>query len=421
MAPPQLTVQVQGQGVATADYLNGVNQTCDTPADLRVFTGITGMQVYMRGYVSPGDGGQGDFYWNSASTAADDGGVTTIAPAGSTQGRWIRLPGAASSTSYNFAVDIGGPSVIVAALATAPPAFVAGISVFIQVAANNSGATTINLNGFGATNVQYAGTNLVADQLVAGQVYLFVYDGTVWELQSILSPAALATAIEAYLSFTSNPYEVDIGATNALAVTLSPAPSSYTAGLSANIKVANTNSGATTVNFNGLGAKNILYQGAALTSGQLHVGQIYAVQYDGTQFQLLTPPYGSTSNITHGGSTSIAYPANSVGAVGSSGWRKETDGKITFWAYVQMEDYGTTAMTAVAWTYPTGGGAPTFATAPLGWSHINVAAAAGQGYGPASSVLSLYSLTGTTAASFVCHNSGGTNVLCAYYVEVWGY
>lgn len=93
MAPPALAVQQPGLGAVSADNLNTFEQTCDSLANLRAFTGISGIQVYMRGYVSPGDGGQGNFYWNATSIAADNGGVTTIAPTGQTgAGRWIRLP-----------------------------------------------------------------------------------------------------------------------------------------------------------------------------------------------------------------------------------------------------------------------------------------------------------------------------------------
>ena len=93
MTAPQLTQFIQGQGAVNADALNTFEQTCDTYAQLAAFTGLSGMQVYMRGFVAAGDGGQGPFYWNATSTAADDGGVTTISPVGSVaSGRWLRLP-----------------------------------------------------------------------------------------------------------------------------------------------------------------------------------------------------------------------------------------------------------------------------------------------------------------------------------------
>jgi len=96
MAAPALQQYQQGQGSVSADNLNTFEQTCDTVAQLRGFTGAAGMQVYLRGLAAPDDGGQGPFYWNATSTTTDDG-VNVIAPGGAsatTAGRWIRMPAA---------------------------------------------------------------------------------------------------------------------------------------------------------------------------------------------------------------------------------------------------------------------------------------------------------------------------------------
>jgi hypothetical protein len=91
MTAPQLTVATQGQGAISADQANTYLQGCTNAALLRTFPGVQGMTVYLQGYASPGDGGQGPFYWNTTSTAPDDGAVTTVAPTGAATGRWIRL------------------------------------------------------------------------------------------------------------------------------------------------------------------------------------------------------------------------------------------------------------------------------------------------------------------------------------------
>lgn len=125
MAAPALTYQTQGQASVSADNLNTYEQTCDTVAQLRAFVGITGLQVFVRAYAAFGDGGAGPFVWNAAATAADDGGVTTIAPVGysaSTPGRWLRIgfvvpvgasPFIAPTTQYTVPVT----GFVVAALA----------------------------------------------------------------------------------------------------------------------------------------------------------------------------------------------------------------------------------------------------------------------------------------------------------------
>lgn len=87
---------------------------------------------------------------------------------------------------------------------------------------------------------------------------------------------------------TYNTYFVDAGGANALAVTInSPLVFSYTAGVILQVKVAANNTGATTLNVNSLGTKNVLNpDGSALVSGQLVANGIYDFQYDGVQFIL---------------------------------------------------------------------------------------------------------------------------------------
>jgi Pectate lyase superfamily protein len=90
MAAPQLIVQIQGQGTVSADNLNTYEQTCDTVAELRAFIGAPGVQVFIRGYVTPGDGGAGPFYWNTTSIGPDNG-TSVIVPQPGVPGAWIRL------------------------------------------------------------------------------------------------------------------------------------------------------------------------------------------------------------------------------------------------------------------------------------------------------------------------------------------
>jgi hypothetical protein len=58
---------------------------------LRAFIGVQGVQVFVRGYTAPIDGGQGAFFWSPTATG-DDNGDTIIQPAGVTTGRWLRIP-----------------------------------------------------------------------------------------------------------------------------------------------------------------------------------------------------------------------------------------------------------------------------------------------------------------------------------------
>jgi hypothetical protein len=98
MAAPALTRFTNGQGVVNADYLNGLEQTCDTYAQLRAISGTVGMQVSARGASTINDGGQGSFYWSATSTAADDN-AFVIVPTGTSVGAWLRVT---VSTSFNI-------------------------------------------------------------------------------------------------------------------------------------------------------------------------------------------------------------------------------------------------------------------------------------------------------------------------------
>ncbi len=83
-------------------------------------------------------------------------------------------------------------------------------------------------------------------------------------------------------------YAVDSGAANAYVVDLSPALTQYINGMPIYFKVANANTGASTLNVNSLGAKTIKKQGVnALVAGDLKTGVIYCVVYDGVGFQLV--------------------------------------------------------------------------------------------------------------------------------------
>ena len=92
MTAPANQTFVQGQGAVSADALNTFAQTVVNLAQLRAFTGLSNMVCIVQGSVAPNDGGQGTYYYNSTSTAADNG-TTVIVPSGNVQGAWIRLTG----------------------------------------------------------------------------------------------------------------------------------------------------------------------------------------------------------------------------------------------------------------------------------------------------------------------------------------
>ncbi|NBW12752.1 MAG: hypothetical protein EBR82_32475, partial [Caulobacteraceae bacterium] len=93
---------------------------------------------------------------------------------------------------------------------------------------------------------------------------------------------------------TYSNYAADTGVANAYLVTLSGVSTTYSAGLRIQFKATNANTGASTLNVNGGGVKNITFQNAAaLTSGTITANSIVDVMYDGTQFLLMNDPFST--------------------------------------------------------------------------------------------------------------------------------
>ena len=92
--------------------------------------------------------------------------------------------------------------------------------------------------------------------------------------------------VEEKIDGISIPYAVATG-TNTYAVSI-PGGDSLVEGMSIKVKFTNANTGASTLNINGLGAKAIQKSnGNALSSGNIKAGQIVHLVYTGSVFQLL--------------------------------------------------------------------------------------------------------------------------------------
>jgi hypothetical protein len=100
------------------------------------------------------------------------------------------------------------------------------------------------------------------------------------------------TTVDGELLTDSNKYAVDTGAADAYVVALSPALTAYTAGHVVRFKATNANTGASTINVNGLGVKSITTTAiGALTENRILANGVYTLVYDGTQYQLQEPTF----------------------------------------------------------------------------------------------------------------------------------
>lgn len=221
----------------------------------------------------------------------------------------------AAASGGNFIADTGSVNALIGTSSPAPTALAAGMQVAIQIANTNTGGVTFNYAGLGVKSVLSEGSAVKAGQMVAGQIYLLMYDGTQWELLSVgvdvpastsqagivllaansevaagtdTAKAATAQGVARAVQAGVYNYAADSGSANAITVTLAPAPVAYTVGLVVEVLMNATNTGATTINVNGLGTRAVQFNGAALVAGQLSAGRIYSMIYDGTNFQLQT-------------------------------------------------------------------------------------------------------------------------------------
>lgn len=97
---------------------------------------------------------------------------------------------------------------------------------------------------------------------------------------------------------------VTVSGTDTLTGSLTPVLTAYAAGNQFSFVVANTNTGAVTINIDGVGSKSITRTGStALVAGDLIANQVALIEYDGTRFQLLNG--NSFTNLNVSGNETI--------------------------------------------------------------------------------------------------------------------
>jgi len=105
----------------------------------------------------------------------------------------------------------------------------------------------------------------------------------------------------------------DTGTVNTYAISNSALEKALRTGLRASINIANTNTGASTFQYNGLAVKNIVFPGAiAAGAGTLIAGGIYALEYDGTNWQVRNGLALTAANIG-----ALVWPENLAELAGS--------------------------------------------------------------------------------------------------------
>lgn len=199
------------------------------------------------------------------------------------------------NNTFGYAADSGTANTYAITLSPVLTAYSAGQCFSVKILHTNTSATcTLNINSLGTQNIKLTnGNNPNIGDILVGMIADFEYDGTNFQL---LNPSTLVSQVQIQNSTYS--YAADTGGSaNTYSATLSPAATAYTAGMYVELKIAHSNTGASTLNLNGLGTQTITTTaGAGLSSGQIVTGMIALFQYDGTNFQLLNPISVSISN-----------------------------------------------------------------------------------------------------------------------------
>lgn len=202
----------------------------------------------------------------------------------------------------------------------APIIYSDGLRARFKVGNTNTGASTVNVASIGVKNIK---KNNGADDLEAGDLTTgalaeiqYVTTSDIFELIWV-SPIASKREIQhnTYL------YAVDTGTANTYIATLNPAITAYRDGMAVYIKITNECTGDSTLNLNGVGAKQILdLDSRVMLGGELLAGVPYLFIYSSTadKFFLQSKP-----DSTGGFSTGDRIESY---AAGKPGWLLMNDG-----------------------------------------------------------------------------------------------
>lgn len=207
----------------------------------------------------------------------------------------------------------------------------------------------------------------------------------------------------------SGPTLVSAGTANAQTLTYAVAPTAYVTGdvYSFTVGTALTNTGATTLNVNGLGAKNIFIGSTTLQGGELREAQLITVGYDGTQFQLLRGIVPAVGGFTPSNPTGVVGAAVMMGLGSTCTITPRVSGLIGIWLTGDLGTNATAGTTMIVQLkYGTG-------TAP-----VNGAAVTGTSAG-AATTLTLTSYTSGDRYPFsACGHVSGLTVGTAYWIDI---
>jgi len=130
---------------------------------------------------------------------------------------------------------------------------------------------------------------------------------------------------------------ITVTGTDTLTGSLIPVLTAYAAGNQFSFVAANTNTGAVTINIDGVGVKSITKNGAtALVAGDIVSGSIVVIEYDGTRFQMVNAANTSKLVAKTSSTGSAVLPTGTTGerdSPASAGYIRYNTTTATFEGY----------------------------------------------------------------------------------------
>ncbi len=206
----------------------------------------------------------------------------------------VAFNGAASITHYGTCSTAADTAAKVVALTGF--ALTTGAMVAVKFTVTNTAANpTLNVNSTGAKAIYYRGAAISAGHLAANRTYLFMYNGTQYDLVGDLDTNTTYSNLTLGQGYGTC---ATAAATTAKAGTLSGY--ALVVGGIVSIKFTYAVPASATLNINSKGAKAIYHKGAAITAGIIEAGDTATFIYDGTQYHLIALDKGM-ANSTRGG------------------------------------------------------------------------------------------------------------------------
>lgn len=197
------------------------------------------------------------------------------------------------NNSYAFGIDTSvSANTLTVNLSPAPSVITQGMTLIITVANNNTGASTINVNGLGAKSITKNGGNaLTGGELQAGQNVELSYNGSAWNLLSQTTPVTTVYAGSGSTTGTANAQVL---------ATVTPGGFSLVYGDAVTFTAGFTNTGAMTINVSSSGAITIKKKNSGgglvdLAASDIVATDIYQIIYDGTYWELNSQSFPAAS------------------------------------------------------------------------------------------------------------------------------